>query len=157
MFPLLYILTTATVLCWLILKYLKGTEKYWESLNVPVVDLSQLGSKWDRTTQVIPPDVMEKKIYALAKATKAKFFGLIQNGVPVFIPLDLDLIKSIAVKDFDHFRNRRLLLPPLEFEPLLQKMLLAAKDQEWRDLVPGQGCVHRPGNLPPQAGHRQAR
>ena len=127
----------AVVACalYIVYKYLAGNiENYWQSRGVPVVDLSVFGSKWDRVTQVIPPDQMEKKIYAAAKAQNARFFGLIQNGVPVFIPLELDLIKALCVKDFDYFRNRRILLPPLEFEPLAKISLLAAKDQEWKDL-----------------------
>ncbi|CAH1974893.1 unnamed protein product [Acanthoscelides obtectus] len=53
--------------------------------------------------------------------------------VPTFMVRDPDLIKSICVKDFDHFSNHRTFVPE-DVDPLFAKNLFALKDQRWREM-----------------------
>lgn len=46
---------------------------------------------------------------------------------------DLDLIKQITVKDFDHFTDHLTVIPP-EVDPLLGRNLLSLKGQPWKEM-----------------------
>ncbi|XP_055589836.1 probable cytochrome P450 9f2 [Uranotaenia lowii] len=66
-----------------------------------------------------------------------KVFGLFDTGTKVFTIRDPELIKQVAIKDFDHFADRR----PIFGDPnndnqkvLLGKTLLGLTDQKWRDM-----------------------
>nr|CAH7744905.1 unnamed protein product [Callosobruchus chinensis] len=53
--------------------------------------------------------------------------------IPTLLVNDLDLIKTICVKDFDHFSNHRTFVPE-DVDPLFGKNLFALKDQRWREM-----------------------
>lgn len=62
-----------------------------------------------------------------------RYCGAYHFLTPVLILRDPDLIKQIAVKDFDHFLNHPSFLPD-DVDPLWSRNLLALKDQKWRDM-----------------------
>ncbi|KAJ8928372.1 hypothetical protein NQ314_019103 [Rhamnusium bicolor] len=62
-----------------------------------------------------------------------RYFGFYQFVKPILILKDPDLIKQIAVKDFDHFTDHRTFVPE-DTEPLWNKNLLALKGQQWHDM-----------------------
>lgn len=60
-----------------------------------------------------------------------RFGGIMEFRSPVLMVTDLDLIKQILVKDFDHFVDRR----PINFdEPTFQETVLNLEGQKWKDV-----------------------
>ncbi|XP_055699431.1 uncharacterized protein LOC129799506 [Phlebotomus papatasi] len=64
---------------------------------------------------------------------KEKFFGIFEMRSPLFLIKDPELIKQMAVKDFDHFLNHRINLDETH-DPLLGRSLLFLKGQRWKDM-----------------------
>lgn len=71
-----------------------------------------------------------KRIYD--KYPQEHFVGAYNLGKPVYIIRDLDLIKKIAIQNFDHFVNHEGGLG--EFSPLLSRSLILRRDQEWKNM-----------------------
>lgn len=53
---------------------------------------------------------------------------------PLLVIRDPEIIKQLAVKDFDHFANHREFLFTAEVEPLMGNSLFMMQDQKWRDM-----------------------
>lgn len=70
-------------------------------------------------------------IYSVEK--KAKYVGFFDFNSPTLMIRDTELIKSMAVKNFDHFVNHRSFIDPA-YEPLFGNNLFALHDQRWRDV-----------------------
>ena len=60
-------------------------------------------------------------------------YGTFEMGSRFYTLRDVDLIKKIAIKDFDHFLDHRMLLSP-DTDPLLTKSLFFITGQKWRDM-----------------------
>ncbi|XP_057322620.1 cytochrome P450 9e2-like [Microplitis mediator] len=65
--------------------------------------------------------------------SEAKFVGFFNFTSPVIMIRDLELIKSITVKNFDHFVDHKSLSDP-EMEPLLGNNLLSLSGDRWRQI-----------------------
>lgn len=57
----------------------------------------------------------------------------VMGGRPSYLIRDPELIKKIAIKDFNHFVNRNMGLDH-NTEPLLGRSLLMMSGQKWRDM-----------------------
>lgn len=97
------IISLSTFIYW----YFKFAFSYWKFKNVPFVppsfphgNIKGLGSK-------IHPAFVTQKIYNKLKGSD-KFCGVYFFTRPVALLLDLDLIKSVLVKDFANFMDRGL-------------------------------------------------
>lgn len=63
-----------------------------------------------------------------------KFIGFYQmGGKPMYLINDPDLIKAIAVKDYDHFLNHSFQIDA-KTDPLLGRILMSVTDEKWREL-----------------------
>ncbi|KAK4874001.1 hypothetical protein RN001_013361 [Aquatica leii] len=62
-----------------------------------------------------------------------RYFGVYQFGKSALYIRDLDLIKKIAIKDFDHFTDHNS-FTPAEFDPLIKRSLINLQGQRWRDM-----------------------
>lgn len=60
-----------------------------------------------------------------------RFFGIHEFSTPVIIVRDPNLIKTIAIKDFDHFVNHRIRIEK-DVEPMWGRSLFVIRDQEWK-------------------------
>lgn len=72
----------------------------------------------------------------LIKINKCSFFrlvGLFEFRRPVVLLRDPQLIKQLAVKDFDHFMDHRVLMTE-ELDPLFGKNLVSLSGHKWRDM-----------------------
>ncbi|XP_074040306.1 cytochrome P450 9e2 isoform X2 [Leptinotarsa decemlineata] len=64
-----------------------------------------------------------------------RYSGLYQFLTPTLILKDPQLIKQIAVKDFDYFPDHRVYIPE-EADPLWGKNLFALSGEKWREMRP---------------------
>ncbi|XP_059612265.1 probable cytochrome P450 9f2 [Phlebotomus argentipes] len=62
-----------------------------------------------------------------------KIIGLWDMTKPVIMIKDPDLVKVIAVKEFDHFQDRRTVITE-QMDELFGNSLLVLKGQKWRDM-----------------------
>lgn len=89
------------------------------------------GSMWDVT--FYKRNFMEIIQESYDKFSESCFFGLFEYTTPVYIIRNPELIKQIAIKDFDHFTNHRITLDS-EVEPILGRVMFFSKDQKWKDM-----------------------
>ncbi|KMQ93458.1 cytochrome p450 9e2 [Lasius niger] len=80
--------------------------------------------------QLSVAEVVEK-IYNLNR--DAKYVGFFDSMNPVVMIRDLDLIKSIGIKNFELFPDHRAFIDEVN-EPLLGKNLFALSVEKWRDV-----------------------
>lgn len=63
-----------------------------------------------------------------------RFFGMFEvTGSPVYVIRDPELMKQIAIKDFDHFVNHRTFVSQ-DLDPLLGRSLFVMRDDKWREM-----------------------
>jgi len=60
-----------------------------------------------------------------------KTYGIFDGNTPNLITMDTDIIRSVYVKDFDHFVNRRSFGVSSKY---FRKMLTLIRDQDWKDV-----------------------
>lgn len=107
-------------------------KKYFRDRKVPFVGSGSNLLKLVAGKASLPE--METKLYNDAKNTGAPFVGFSDTfSVPSYFVTDLDLIKLIMVKDFDHFVNRRQVLNENSPE-LFKKQIINMESEEWKEL-----------------------
>ncbi|XP_052864367.1 probable cytochrome P450 9f2 [Anopheles cruzii] len=62
-----------------------------------------------------------------------RFFGYYDFLSPIYVIRDLELVKQICIKDFDHFLNHRIELDE-NHDPLFGRALFAMRDTRWRNM-----------------------
>ncbi|XP_045448416.1 cytochrome P450 9e2-like [Melitaea cinxia] len=62
-----------------------------------------------------------------------RFIGRYEFIKPTIVPHDIELIKKITIKDFDHFIDHRGLTDDT-VEPLFARNLFSLKGEEWKDM-----------------------
>ncbi|XP_053664376.1 probable cytochrome P450 9f2 [Anopheles marshallii] len=65
--------------------------------------------------------------------TQHRFFGYFDFLSPIYVVRDLELVKQICIKDFDHFINHRIQLDE-NHDPLFGRALFAMRDTRWRNM-----------------------
>lgn len=74
---------------------------------------------------------LTKQIEQYLRFKDCKVYGSYFLRDPIFVVRDLELIKSVGVKEFDHFVNHS---GSEQFQTLLSKSLVQLKDREWREM-----------------------
>ncbi|XP_063916959.1 cytochrome P450 9e2-like isoform X2 [Zophobas morio] len=77
-----------------------------------------------------PPEVIQK-MYNYNK--DSRYVGVYQFTIPSLIIRDPELIKQVAVKDFDHFVDHRGFISA-EADPLFGNNLLSLRGHKWREM-----------------------
>uniref|UniRef100_A0A1E1WLS0 unspecific monooxygenase n=1 Tax=Pectinophora gossypiella TaxID=13191 RepID=A0A1E1WLS0_PECGO len=62
-----------------------------------------------------------------------RFVGRFEFTKPMLIVRDLELVKKITIKDFEHFLDHRVFIDEKK-DPLFGRNLLSLKGQEWKDM-----------------------
>uniref|UniRef100_A0A182PWV9 Uncharacterized protein n=1 Tax=Anopheles epiroticus TaxID=199890 RepID=A0A182PWV9_9DIPT len=62
-----------------------------------------------------------------------RFFGYFDFFSPIYVVRDLELVKQVCIKDFDHFVNHRIQLDE-NHDPLFGRALFAMRDNRWRNM-----------------------
>lgn len=91
-----------------------------------------LGSTWESILRRKPFAVVIQEIYNLAPS--ARYVGFYNRMTPIVMIRDPELIKTIAVKSFDVFRNHRTVNGILTDDVLLSANLLLLRDNRWREV-----------------------
>ena len=124
----------AAVMAVLAVIYYRATRNFdfFEKHGIPYAKpIPFLGSMWEMFLQRISFAEIAEKMYNLDP--ESKYIGMFEFETPMLVIRDLELIKSIAVKNFDHFPNHRMAFDP-ELEPLFSKNLFSLRDERWREV-----------------------
>ncbi|XP_055696961.1 probable cytochrome P450 9f2 [Phlebotomus papatasi] len=62
-----------------------------------------------------------------------KIFGIFDVMKPTLVIQDPELVKYLAIKEFDHFTDHRQLITP-DIDPLFSHSLFSLKGQKWREM-----------------------
>uniref|UniRef100_A0A182JEK3 Uncharacterized protein n=1 Tax=Anopheles atroparvus TaxID=41427 RepID=A0A182JEK3_ANOAO len=72
-----------------------------------------------------------KELYG--RFERHRFFGYFDFLTPIYVLRDLELVKQVCIKDFDHFLNHRIELDE-QHDPLFGRALFAMRDNRWRNM-----------------------
>uniref|UniRef100_A0A182S4Z3 Cytochrome P450 n=1 Tax=Anopheles funestus TaxID=62324 RepID=A0A182S4Z3_ANOFN len=116
--------------------YITRNSQYFEGKPIPCLPAEPLfGSSRHLLLRKVSSYDFMRTIYN--RFERLKVFGMFDLINPVFVVRDPDLIKQIAVKDFDHFVNHRPIFGSnldRDSIALFGKTLFALSDQQWRDM-----------------------
>uniref|UniRef100_A0A182G075 Uncharacterized protein n=2 Tax=Anopheles albimanus TaxID=7167 RepID=A0A182G075_ANOAL len=124
------------LLVYAVYKYITRNNRYFETKPIPSLTPEPIfGSTRQLMLSKVSSTEFIRSVYA--RFPNDKVFGMFDFGTPVFVVRDPELIKRIAIKDFDHFVNHRPMFgrnTEPNSEALFAKTLFALTDQQWRDM-----------------------
>ncbi|XP_058462588.1 cytochrome P450 9e2-like [Malaya genurostris] len=120
----------------IIYQFLTRNSDYFHKKPIPSLDTKfLLGSTWQLYLKKISFGDFIQTTYE--KFPNSKVFGMFDLISPVFVIRDPDLIKKVAVKDFDHFVDRVPLFGGADNnhpDLIFSKSLFALTGQKWRNM-----------------------
>ncbi|XP_043251552.1 cytochrome P450 9e2-like [Colletes gigas] len=90
-----------------------------------------LGSSWSAMLHLKPFATMVRDIYDMAP--EAKYVGFYHRMAPVVMIRDPELIKSVAIKNFDRFPDHRT-FGDGDADPFFSKNLLLLRGDRWKEV-----------------------
>ncbi|KAK1117082.1 hypothetical protein K0M31_017005 [Melipona bicolor] len=123
----------ATVFVVLPIVYYRATRNFdfFKKRGIPYAKpVPFVGNMWEALFQRSFAEIIEK-IYN--SNPDSKYVGFFEFDTPVLLIRDLDLVKSIAVKNFHHFPNHRLASDP-DLDPLFSKNLFSLRGERWKEV-----------------------
>ncbi|KAL9703501.1 hypothetical protein quinque_007019 [Culex quinquefasciatus] len=134
---LLYVTTFVTIIG-LLYYLLTKNNGYFHDKPIPSMAVYPLlGSSAPLMLKRVTFPNFVKLIYD--KYPSARVFGFFDTTTPIFVIRDPELIKRIAVKDFDHFVDHRPMFGHVDMDgddshKLFAKSLFAMTGQRWREM-----------------------
>lgn len=127
---MLYFCLGSFALVYILYKWIFSPPKdYWGKFGVRQIDTSPAASVLDL--------IMGRKLtttadyFAVSKMLPGeKVCGIVQMGTPMLIVKDLDMVKKVLIKDFDHFVDRRHVFT--KADGTMGYMLAALEGNEWK-------------------------
>ena len=101
----------------------------WKKLGLPYVQGSFPFGSFNFLSKK-HADIQSEEFYQEHK--NDKIFGCFFFGKPMVVVNDADLMRTIQVKDFDHFVDRRHMKISPKTNKYFVHMLTAQKGEEWR-------------------------
>ncbi|XP_072396933.1 probable cytochrome P450 6a14 [Diabrotica undecimpunctata] len=113
--------------------YLKWKFTYWKRVGLEYLEPDLIyGNIKDMVQQKISIGEQFRNIYNQFKAQGLKHGGIYFFFFPTYVPVDLDIIKNIFIRDFEYFVNHGVYKNE-EYDPL-SGHLFALEDDKWRKL-----------------------
>lgn len=129
----LYILAITLIVLLLISAYIIWVQNYWKRKGVPHIKPKfPFGNIQNPFTRKIPFAFVVKGLYDEMKRRGYRFGGASTLTIPAFIPIDLDIVRSILLKNFHNFSERGFYYN-VESEPL-DGHLFFIGGKKWREL-----------------------
>ena len=126
------------LICYWYIKYINKYQ-YWKNLGVPSLDRkTQAKNNWDKFLKRRSQHDTKREDYRSFEGER--FYGQF-DGVDQILVVrdDFELIRSIMVKDFDHFGMLRLgplrnVPPANKVEEIVLKGILVVHGEEWKNV-----------------------
>lgn len=126
-----FLIFAVTAVISLVYYYFKRSFGYWERLGVPYVKpIIPYGNLKGVGTKMCSGE-MVKRAYDELKG-KGPLGGLYFSTAPVALCVDLDLLRSVFVKDFQYFHDRGMYVN--ERDDPLSAHLFSIEGQQWKSL-----------------------
>ncbi|KRT82922.1 cytochrome P450, partial [Oryctes borbonicus] len=113
--------------------YVKYSQSYWKRKGVPYIEPTSI---YGNAGNIFLPKrglMLEfKEFYETFKKRNEKFGGVYIFTEPVFVPVDLDLLKRIMAKDFNHFLGRGFVFNE-KHDPLAAN-LFNTEGEKWKTM-----------------------
>ncbi|CAH1787499.1 unnamed protein product, partial [Owenia fusiformis] len=107
--------------------YLTWNFGYWSAQGIKgPTPFPIIGTIW----LAISKGVIEGDVTLYERYKKDKVYGLFDGSTPNLVIADGDLLKTVLVKEFSRFQNRRQMAPV--FGKSVEKMLTHLVDDEWK-------------------------
>lgn len=117
----------------LIIVFFKRKHKYWKNLGVESVEPSiPFGNVKDNVMRVKSPAEVFREFYETMKARKVVHAGFYSFFLPLYMPIDLSLVKQIMQTDFAHFTDHNAYVN--EKDDPLTAHLFSLTGQRWKTL-----------------------
>lgn len=124
-----YLITTAIIGALLYKLFLSGNKNFWKKYGVRQVSTSGAVSLKDLLMGRV--NFATKDDFACKQMTPdEKVCGVMDMGFPLLLVTDLEIVKRVLIKDFDHFVDRREVFT--EAETSFNKQLPSLKGDEWK-------------------------
>ncbi|XP_055381429.1 uncharacterized protein LOC129612012 [Condylostylus longicornis] len=129
---LLEISIAIAIISFLSYKWLTAKFDHFEKLGIPYVKpVVLLGSF---TGMVFKRESFREEFLRKYEPFKnEKIYGVFEGRDPMYVVNDLELLKKITIKDFEHFRNHKGFVEA-EDDPLFGHSLFSMKDDKWHDM-----------------------
>lgn len=126
-------LILTTILITTIIIYYKWSFQYWRKRKIPSAEASMpFGSMKNPIFEIEHIGQLYERMYREAKAKGHKHLGFFVLAKPIFMPIDLELIKCILSKDFNNFINRGFYFN--EKDDPLSVHLFSMEGEKWKNL-----------------------
>jgi cytochrome P450 family 6 len=112
--------------------FIKQKFNYWANQNVAYIKPKFPFGNLQGFQRKLHSSELLKNFYDQMKPTKQKFGGIYFFIKPVVVPLDLDFVKTVLVKDFQFFHDRGLYYNEID-DPLTAN-LLNIEGARWKNL-----------------------
>ncbi|XP_031349529.1 probable cytochrome P450 6a17 isoform X2 [Photinus pyralis] len=143
---LLGIISAALAFITLIVFWVNSYHTYWAKRGVETLRTTPLIGNTQNIWRLKEPMVINfKRTYDHFKAKGKKYAGYYFFMRPVFVPIDLDLIKTIGIHDFNHFTDHIGCLD--EKGDPLSTHLFNQKGDRWKFLRPKVSATFTSGKL----------
>ncbi|CAG7831777.1 unnamed protein product [Allacma fusca] len=120
----------------------EANNDYWPKRGVPRALLKEFATYMELLTA--KKKLQDVDLYYYNKYKSEPFVGIMELRTPSILIRDLELLKKIYVKDFDHFANRRKFHFDNEYNDYF---LFGLDDQPWKDLRSVMGPTFTSGKL----------
>ncbi|KAI7815574.1 cytochrome p450, partial [Rhyzopertha dominica] len=113
--------------------YFKWSHNYWKRQGIPQLETKPiLGAAFDTISRRENIAMTYSRLRSIIKSKRWKHGGIYFFASPIYMPVDLDIIKSIFVKDCDHFMDRDNYVNEKD-DPLTNMLLFQAGDK-WKKM-----------------------
>lgn len=134
MFPAFEIVTAFSTILFLVVIYFKWSHSYWSRRNVPQTDEMHpiTGNAENPLNTKRGLLIRLKDIYEEFKQRGEKHCGMYIFTQPVYVPIDVELVRNIIAKDFSHFQGHGF-TTNLKMDPL-SGHLFNLDGEKWRNM-----------------------
>ncbi|CAL8144621.1 unnamed protein product [Orchesella dallaii] len=128
------VLILLSLIVYLLHKCFSKTPKpsWWKDHGIPEIDPSTSSSLFDIVFG--NKSMNDRDDYTYNNMGSNKFCGVIESPTPIIFLKDLDLIKNVLIKDFDHFTDRRHPFPIADKTAVFSKNLGDLQGDEWKNV-----------------------
>jgi cytochrome P450 family 9 len=122
--------------------FTEGNNEYWPKRGVRRALMKEFATYTELLTG--KKNITDVDLYCYNKYKDEPFVGIMELRRPAILIRDLELLKRIYVKDFDHFVDRRKFHIDNEFNDYF---LFGLEGQQWKDLRSVMGPTFTSGKL----------
>lgn len=127
-------LSSVVIIITTIILLIKWKQSYWKRKGLAYIEPELIfGNIREGITEVLSFGDQTEKIYKYFKSKGQKHGGYYMFFRPVYMPIDLDLIKNIMQMDFYHFMNHGILNVNEKNDPLTGNLFFL-ENEKWRNM-----------------------